>query len=297
MCYNRPVQARSNEQELQQTLVRPVRLEGIGVHSGVTCELELAPAEVDFGVVFQRLDLPGKPVIPALADYVGDTRRGTTLQYEGASVATVEHLLAALAQTDVTNCRVTLTGPEVPLLDGSALPFVEAIRRAGVRHQQAPVATFAPKTAVRLEQGEAWVEARPAEQARFSYTFEAPEAWLGRQEVEFTPGKDDFAAGVAPARTFGWEKEAKALLEAGLARGATLENVLVIGETGFVNAPRFPAEPALHKLLDLMGDMALVGVRLQAEILAYKSGHTLNTQLAARLRALWRREESNDGKA
>ena len=286
MCYN-PVVMRTPEtrlQEAQRTLARPVRASGIGLHTGELVGLELLPAPEGTGIVFEVLGQGQIERIPALAEYVVETRRGTTLGIGETRLATVEHLMAAFWGAGVDNCLVRVQGTEIPVMDGSALPFLELIEGAGLVKQEASRKLLRLSEPLEVRTGEAFIRLEPALTASFEYRFESPLAWLGAVEASYRPCEASFGQQVAPARTFGLESEAKALIESGLARGASLENVLVLGEEGYVNEPRLANEVAAHKLLDLVGDLYLTGAFVEARVTASRSGHTLHTQAALALR-------------
>jgi UDP-3-O-[3-hydroxymyristoyl] N-acetylglucosamine deacetylase len=246
--------------------------------------MTLRPAEAGRGIRFRRTDRPGDP-IPACVEHVTGTASCVALGGDGG-VRTVEHLLSAARAVGVDNLLVELDGPEVPGMDGSALPFVRALRGAGLRSQDAPRARLAVQTPVWVCDGKtAWAVALPAGHLSLTcvVTLEAPAA--GDQAATFDASTGDYEETIAPARTWGYERDAAALRAQGLALGASLENTLAIGGSGFLNAPRFPNEPARHKLLDLLGDLALIGADLAAAVIAVRAGHTLHVALARALRA------------
>lgn len=266
------------------TLARPAALDGIGLHSGRPVHLEIAPAPPGTGYQFVRTDLPDKPVIPAVPESVRRSPYCTTLRGEGgAEVATVEHLLGALRGLGVTDARLFLHGPEVPVGDGSAATFAALILEAGLAVQsggEPPALELTRPVAV--SRGEASLVAIPADEARFTYIFSHPHPAVGVQLAEFVPGRDDFVAELAPARTIGFLAEVDRMREQGLALGGSLEGAVVIGEEGYVGPLRFPNEVARHKLLDLLGDLALIPP-VRAHVIGLRSGHALNAALAAEI--------------
>ncbi len=271
----------------RQTLAASFRRSGVGLHSGTTTNLEVKPAPPGTGRVFQRIDLPGKPTIPASLASVNPTQLSTELVVEDASVRTVEHLLAALVGMGIEDALIEIDGAEVPLLDGSAQEWVTAIATTGVTttsyKNSEPPQLRAPLT---LQVGDAFVTALPAEQLRFSYGIDFPQAAIGNQwySLELTP--ESFADEIAPARTFGFAAQIEQLQSMGLIQGGSLENALVCNGDDWVNPPlRFANEPARHKLLDLVGDLSLLGHLPRAHFLAYKASHTLHTQFARQLQA------------
>lgn len=244
----------------------------------------LRPAEEGRGIIFQRTDRAGAP-IPARLDQVTDTTSCVALGGD-EGVRTVEHVLSAARALGVDNLTVELDGPEVPGMDGSALPFVRAIREAGLRAQAGPRAVLRVSSPVWVGDGKGgWAIALPADHLSIScvVTLEAPPA--GDQAATFDPRAASYEETIAPARTWGYERDAAALRARGLALGATLENTLAIGGSGFLNPPRFANEPARHKVLDLVGDLALLGADLAAAVIAVRAGHTLHVALARALRA------------
>ena len=274
----------------QRTLAASFAKEGVGLHSGTTTHVQVKPAVVGTGRRFQRVDLLGQPVIPATLASVNPTQLSTELVDGEAAVRTVEHLLAALVGMGVDNALIEIDGPEVPLLDGSAKEWAEAIATAGITAnssetdslQTSPHLT-APAT---LQVGDAFVTAVPSETLRFSYGIDFPQAAIGNQwySLELTP--ESFAQEIAPARTFGFAAQIDQLKSMGLIQGGSLENALVCDGDGWINPPlRFANEPARHKLLDLVGDLSLLGRLPRAHFLAYKASHTLHTQFARQLQA------------
>ncbi len=270
----------------QGTLVQPFEQDGIGLHSGQATTVRVLPAPEQTGRYFVRTDLPGTPNIPAQVSAVRQTLLSTELANGEATVRTVEHLLAALVTAGVSNARIEIDGPEVPLLDGSALPWVRLIAQAGIRAQagsQTPITVTNP---VHIQEGDAFVMALPATAARFTYGIDFDVAAIGNQWQSWSPAVADFAQVVAPARTFGLAHQVDYLREQGLIKGGSLENALVCDHTGWVNPPlRFENEPARHKLLDLVGDLSLLGVLPIAHVVAYKASHGLHVKLAQVLMA------------
>ena len=269
--------------EVQHTIASPVRLHGVGLHTGVSVGMVLRPGEADGGILFRRTDRGGD-AIPAVVDRVTGTTACVAVGGDGG-VRTVEHLLSAARGVGVDNLVVDVDGPEVPGMDGSALPFVRALREAGLRPQQAPRRTIRPRAPVWAGDGNAWVVALPAPSLSLAcvVTLRAPAA--GDQAATFDARGDDYEETIAPARTWGYERDAAALRAGGLALGASLEKTLAIGGTGFLNAPRFGNEPARHKVLDLLGDLCLLGADLAAAVIAVRAGHRLHVALVRALRA------------
>ncbi|OUM99423.1 MAG: UDP-3-O-[3-hydroxymyristoyl] N-acetylglucosamine deacetylase [Firmicutes bacterium ZCTH02-B6] len=270
--------------EWQTTLGRPVSLEGIGLHSGKPCRLTLRPAPADTGVRWQRVDLDGQPIVPATVDYVAGTERSTTLALGEARVQTVEHVMAALAGMGVDNALVQVDAPEPPLADGAAAVFADLIRTAGVVQLQAPRRFRRITRPVAVSRGDAHLVALPAERLSISYVFVSDHPALPTQFAEYAMDPETFPKEIAPARTVGWLAEVEALRRRGLALGASLDSAVVVGERELLTPLRFPNEVARHKILDIIGDLALAG-RVRAQIIAIRSGHFLHTQFARQLAA------------
>lgn len=255
---------------------------GVGLHSGATTVVRIRPAAAGEGRYFVRVDLPQMPRIPAQVGAVSQTTLSTELACGEASVRTVEHLLAALAGSGVDDACVEIDGAEVPLLDGSARVWVEAIAAVGV----IPSETAATEEIVLSEpvtvcEGDAFVTAVPASETRFTYGIDFPTyPAIGSQWHSWTPSREPFAEAIAPARTFGFADQIEQLRQAGLIKGGSLENALVCDREDWLNPPlRFANEPARHKLLDLVGDLSLLGTLPKAHFLAYKASHNLHVQL------------------
>ncbi|WP_081972556.1 UDP-3-O-acyl-N-acetylglucosamine deacetylase [Leptolyngbya sp. KIOST-1] len=273
----------------QATLARAVERRGVGLHSGATTVVTLHPAQAGQGRYFVRTDQPGHPVVPVSLESVNPTLLSTELRQGEASVRTVEHLLAALVGLGIDNVRVEITGPEVPLLDGSALGWVEALEQAGRQLQAQPRAVAQLSQPVTVTHGDAFVAAFPAPALRFTYGIDFEVAAIGNQWFSWAYGgepfgPEGFATTVAPARTFGLAHQVDQLRASGLIQGGSLDNALVCGEQGWLNPPlRFDNEPARHKMLDLIGDLSLLGGLPMAHIVAYKASHRLHGELAAAL--------------
>lgn len=270
----------------QQTLAGEFTRSGIGLHSGAAVEVRVLPAEVGQGRHFVRVDQSGAPTIPAHVAAVSQTLLSTELQCGQAQVRTVEHLLAALSALGVDNARIELNAPEVPLLDGSAQEWVTAITQVGTVSQAAPRSPWQLTEPIWVREGDAFVAALPAPSLRFTYGIEFDLAAIGNQWCSWAPGSTSFATEIAPARTFGLAHQIEALRAQGLIKGGSLDNALVCGAEGWINPPlRFANEPARHKLLDLVGDLSLLGEFPVAHILAYKASHHLHVQLVRSLTA------------
>ena len=272
----------------QGTLARSIEQQGVGLHSGMQVSVSVTPAPPDTGRVFCRRDVlrdGEQAVIPATLDQVVSTQLSTELGIDGASVRTVEHLLAALLAMGIDNARIEIDGPEVPLLDGSARLWAEAIAKAG-RLDQGEGEAWTISHPLHLQDGEAWLAAFPASQCRLTYGIDFDLPAIGHQWASWTPAQEPFLSAIAPARTFGLAHQIEYLRQQGLIRGGSLENALVCDASGWLNPPlRFPNEPARHKLLDLVGDLSLLGRLPQAHVVAYRASHRLHVQFAQQLRA------------
>ena len=261
------------------TLAAAVERGGVGLHGGLPCRVRLAPSRLP-GYRVGWLDDPARPLQRLKPSMVADTRLCTALQLGDRRLATVEHLLAALAGTGVSQAEIWVEGEEIPLLDGSALPWVEAIAEAGLEalgERQVPALPAEPLT---LQQGIGFITAFRAEALRLAAAVEYPQAAIGRQlySIALTPAA--FVAEIAPARTFGFREQVEQLRAAGLIQGGALDNALVCDGERWLNPPlRFADEPVRHKLLDLLGDLALVGLP-KAQVFAYRGSHGLHTALA-----------------
>ncbi|TVQ18126.1 MAG: UDP-3-O-acyl-N-acetylglucosamine deacetylase [Leptolyngbya sp. DLM2.Bin15] len=268
----------------QHTLATAVEQSGVGLHSGIHTTVRLCPASVHQGRFFVRVDLPGQPVIPARVSALHETQLSTELAIAAATVRTVEHLLAALAGLGVDNVRIEINGPEVPLLDGSARLWVEAIAQAGLACQSAARSCYELDAPLWVQDGDAFVVGMPASELRFTYGIDFDLEAIGNQWQSWSPSQMPFQSAIAPARTFGLADQIEQLQRAGLIKGGSLDNALVCGTQGWINPPlRFSNEPVRHKLLDLVGDISLVGLFPQAHITAYKASHRLHTAFAHQL--------------
>ncbi len=278
----------------QHTLAAEINLSGVGLHSGVNTHVRLLPAPANKGRYFVRVDLPGQPIIPAKVEAVSQTVLSTQLGFGSSSVGTVEHLLAALAGSGVDNARIEIDGQEVPLLDGSAALWVEAIATVGLVPQSIPRLVPQLEQPVYVYQGDAFVAAIPAPLLRFTYGIDFDLPAIGNQwhswspfiqptKADVTPSSS-FPHEIAPARTFGLAHQIESLRHKGLIKGGTLDNALVCGSQGWLNPPlRFANEPARHKILDLVGDLSLLGTFPTAHFFAYKASHNLHIQLAQKI--------------
>ncbi len=276
----------------QKTLKAAIGCAGVGLHSGRKVRLTLAPAEVGTGIVFRRKDLPGQGSIPALWSNIVDTRLCSRLGNDAdVSVATVEHLMAALAGAEIDNCVVEIDGPEVPAMDGSAAPFLFLIDCAGIMEQAAPRRAIQILRRVRVGDGEKSVTLEPSTGFNVMFTIDFESAAIARQSISFSLDPSSFRDEIARARTFGFADEVAQLRAAGLARGGSLENAVVIQGDRVLNEEgvRFRDEFVRHKVLDCIGDLYLAGGPLLGRVRAERSGHELNN---AALRELFSRTDA-----
>lgn len=275
----------------QRTLRRTVHCAGIGLHSGQKVTMSLMPAPIDSGIRFRRADLGGIEIPAHVSHLSGRQQLQTGLGAGQASVETVEHLLAALRALGIDNVCVELNHREVPIMDGSAAPWVYLIQDAGVKTQAAPRKTIQVLRPIQLQQGDKRIALYPADRLKISYTISFDHPMLRHQQKTMDLDEQTFVDHVAPARTFGFLKEVEMLRQRGLALGGSLENAVVLGETGVLNPLRFEDEFVRHKILDVVGDLALVGHPIQGHLVVHRGGHALHTSFAEeilRQRDAWR---------
>lgn len=259
----------------QKTIASPFKLSGPTLHSGQETTITCSPAPVDSGINFVK---QGK-TIRATINNLSATKRSTAL----AGIAVTEHLLSAIYALEIDNISVAVQGDEIPILDGSAKPFVDAILGVGILNQSASKQPIILKSPIKISEDLTSLEALPYH--GFSLTFMVNFPSVGEQKLRFDLESGNYAAEIAPARTFGYIEEIEALKQQGLGRGASLDNALVLSQTGYLNQPRFKDELVRHKILDLIGDLALLGKPLKAQIIGCMSGHKLNSELVRRILA------------
>ena len=273
----------------QRTLRQAISTKGVGLHTGARVEIALLPAPADAGIVFRRTDLPVPVSIPARADRVGDTRLSSTLKGDGATVSTVEHLMSALAGLGIDNLRVDIAGPEVPIMDGSAMPFVYLLQSAGVVEQNAPKRFLRVTAPVEVRDGDKWARFSPYAGYRLDFAIDFPHPVFGSENrhVVIDFALHSYVKEVARARTFGFMQDVEAMRAAGLALGGSLQNAIVLDETRILNAEglRYENEFVKHKVLDAVGDLYLLGYGLIGAFAGHKSGHALNNRLLNTLMA------------
>ncbi len=284
----------------QRTIAAPAAIEGVGYWSARDVRVEFRPAAAGTGIVFVRRDLPGAPRIPATVAHCVESPRRTVLRRDPqagtpAAVEMIEHLMAALSGLEIDNCELWVDQPEMPGCDGSCLPFVEVLRAAGTVEQNAPRPQRVIRRVIHLGNSESWIEARPCRSGKRVLRYEldyGSSGPIGRQSLEVSLSPRHFHRNLAPSRTFMLESEAEEIKARGLGQRVTFRDLLVFGPRGPIqNQLRFPDECVRHKLLDMVGDLALAGCDLVGRFVAYRSGHRLNAQL---VRAIAAEEESTE---
>jgi UDP-3-O-[3-hydroxymyristoyl] N-acetylglucosamine deacetylase/3-hydroxyacyl-[acyl-carrier-protein] dehydratase len=306
----------------QHTLKEPVSISGTGLHTGILADLTLKPANAGFGIQFQRIDLPHQPIIKADCDLVTDTSRGTTLETDNAKISTVEHVLAALVGMGIDNCLIEINGPEIPIMDGSSEPFVELIEETGIVEQDAAKVWYSIDENIYLYDEKKRVEmvAMPAMDYQITTLIDFNSPVLGTQHAGLKTMKD-FKKEIAPCRTFCFLHELEMLLEHNLIKGGDVNNAIVIVDKkvdehemdrlrkifrkdkievkseGYLNnlELRFPNEPARHKLLDVVGDLALIGYPIKARIIANRPGHSGNVEFAKKIKQYIKKNRHTKG--
>lgn len=267
---------------MQKTIKKDIVIKGIGLHSGVDATMILRPAPADYGVVFVRADLDGDNVIPALYDRVADTRLCTVIaNADGASVGTIEHIMSALRGCGVDNVRIEIDGPEVPIMDGSADPFVALIDETGLTVQAMPRRAIQILKTVEVRDGDKMVRISPANGFVFGGAIEYDHPLIGTQSYDMTLVNGNYRHDIATARTFGFKREVDMMRNAGLALGGSLDNAIVLTDESVMNADglRFADEFIRHKLLDAIGDLYLAGGPILGAYDGFKGGHDMNNRL------------------
>src|SRR5262245_58473102 len=267
----------------QRTLRRAMPCAGIGLHSGQKVKMSLKPAPADYGIRFQRTGLGGRAIPAHISRLGARPHLQTSLANGGATVDTVEHLLAALRSLGVDNACVELDHSEVPIMDGSSAPWVYLIQDAGVRELTAPRRSIQILRQVQVQQGDKRIAVYPSDRFKVSYTIRFDHPLLRHQQKTLDLDEQTFVDEIAPARTFGFLKEVEMLRQRGLALGGSLENAIVLGETGVLNPLRFEDEFVRHKILDVIGDLALVGHPILGHLVVHRGGHALHTAFATEL--------------
>jgi UDP-3-O-[3-hydroxymyristoyl] N-acetylglucosamine deacetylase len=267
----------------RKTINAAVGITGIGLHSGIYTRLELKPARAGSGITFVRADLNDLR-IPALQACTTALEYATTVGRDDVSVGTVEHLLSAVVASGITDIDIHIDGPEVPIIDGSALPFIHLIDAAGVRRLNEEIAVLRIDQPIEVVEGDKSIRMVPSRKLVLRYKIDFAHPAIGRQSCQFELDRDNFSRRIAPARTFGFMREVEKLRAAGLARGGSVENCIALDDQSVVNGPlRFRDEFVRHKILDLLGDLALVGRPIVGEITANRAGHALHSRFVARV--------------
>lgn len=279
----------ANPAHLEQTIASPLEFAGIGLHSGAPVTMRLLPAPAGSGIVFRRTDLDNFE-IPAIGRNVAKVSYATSLMRQGVLIQTTEHLLSALIGMGVDNVIAELDNLELPILDGSALPYVEAFLSAGIRSQRRRRETVRVLRPVEVREGEKFIGVYPGSGYSIEYAIDFP-APVRQQKACVDLAAETYGADIAPARTFGYKADEQRLRDMGLIRGATPENAIILGAGGPENGPlRFADEYVRHKVLDLIGDLALAGRRIEGQVVAERAGHAMHTALVSRLlkdRSAW----------
>ncbi len=274
----------------EQTIRTSVECKGVGLHSGAPVRLRIQPAPAGSGIVFRRSDLDDFEV-EATGRNVARVSYATSLMKKGVLISTTEHLLSAFIGTGIDNAIVELDNLELPILDGSARPFVEMIQKAGIRKQRRPRSYMRIRRELELREGNKFIAVYPADSYSVSYTINFPHPLIGKETFRVDLSDGNYLREIAPARTFGFLHEADAMRQQGLIRGASTENAIVLTKDQIMNPPlRYPDEFVRHKVLDLIGDLALVGKQILGNIVADRAGHAMHTALVSRLlrdRTLW----------
>ena len=283
----------------QSTIKRALTISGIGLHTGRLITMTLRPAEADNGIIFHRIDGERRVSIPAISTNVVDTRLATVIGKDGVSVSTIEHLMAALSACGVDNLHIDIDGPEVPVMDGSAAPFVALLQETGNQTQEKRRKYLAIRKPVTLVDGEKRVSIIPSRFFRITFDIAFDHPCIGLQHRAIKISGESFRKDIAPARTFGFLHEVEYLKANGLALGGSLDNAVVIGEDGILNpgGVRFEDECVRHKILDAVGDFSLLGYPVLGHVKAYKAGHDINHQMVEKILAnpdCWQLVESGE---
>lgn len=266
----------------QQTIAKEVVYTGVGLHSGKEVHMKLLPAQEDTGIVFVRTDMPGQPLVHAVASSVTATVRATTIEENGVKFFTIEHLMSAFHAACIDNCRVELDSEEPPVADGASLEFLDLLASAGITEQTKNRREIVIDRVYRVDDGDRFVMVVPYDGLRVSFTSLNPHPLVGTQYSDAVLEGDTYRKEIAPARTIAYEKEIEALHSMGLGLGGTLENVIVYNDEKWLNTLRFPDELVRHKVLDVLGDLRLAGI-IRGHVIAVKSAHALNAQLAKKI--------------
>jgi UDP-3-O-[3-hydroxymyristoyl] N-acetylglucosamine deacetylase len=269
----------------RKSISTAVGIEGIGLHSGIYTRIELHPAPSGNGIVFVRTDLGGLRV-PALQESTTALDHATTVGKDDVAIGTVEHLLSAIVCSGITDVDILIDGPEVPIIDGSALPFVHLIDAAGIKPLGETIRAIRIRRPIEVNDGVKTIRIAPADRLTVRYKIDFPHPAIGKQTITFDPQQESFARKIASARTFGFLREVDRLRAAGLARGGSMENCIVLDDQGVIGGPlRYRDEFVRHKVLDLLGDLALLGRPVIGEVTASRAGHALHSRFVAEILA------------
>ncbi len=276
----------------QQTISEPVSINGIGLHSGINVSMKLCPAQSDYGIKFIRKDISENNVVEALWSNVSNTKLSTTISNKnGISVSTIEHLMSALSGLHIDNIRIEIDGPEVPIMDGSSIKFVNLINSTSLKNLNKKRKILKVKKNIKIEKNDSSVELKPNSQFSIDFEIDFPSKLVSQQSCQLQLLNGNYKTDIASARTFGFEKDVDILRSNGLALGGSLENAVVVGENRILNSEglRFEDEFVRHKILDSIGDLYLAGSPIQGYFLGNKSGHYLNNLL---LRSLFANKDN-----
>ncbi len=271
-----------NNSQLQQTISKPVSINGIGLHSGINVSMHLYPAEANYGVKFIRKDITENNVIEAIWSNVTNTKLSTTISNQnGVSVSTIEHLMSALSGLHIDNVKIEIYGPEVPIMDGSSIKFVNLINSTSVKNLNKKRKILKVKKNIKIEKNNSSVELKPNNQFSIDFEIDFPSRLVSQQSCQLQLINGNYKNDIASARTFGFEKDVDMLRSSGLALGGSLENAVVVGENKILNSEglRYKDEFVRHKILDSIGDLYLAGSPIQGYFFGNKSGHHLNNLL------------------
>ncbi len=266
----------------QQTISKPVSINGIGLHSGLDVSMKLYPAKVDYGIKFIRKDIAKNNIIEALWSNVTNTKLSTTISNKsGVSVSTIEHLMSALSGLHIDNIKIEIDGPEVPIMDGSSIKFVDLIDQTALQSLNKKRKILKVKKNIKVENNNSSVELKPNKQFSIDFEIDFPSKLINKQSCQLQLVNGNYKTDIASARTFGFERDVDMLRSNGLALGGSLDNAVVVGESKILNSDglRFKDEFVRHKILDSIGDLYLAGAPIQGYFLGNKSGHQLNNLL------------------
>jgi UDP-3-O-[3-hydroxymyristoyl] N-acetylglucosamine deacetylase len=271
-----------NKSHNQQTICEPVSINGIGLHSGINVSMKLLPAESNYGIKFIRKDIANNNIIEALWSNVSNTNLSTTISNQsGVSVSTIEHLMSALSGLHIDNIKIEIDGPEVPIMDGSSIKFVNLINSSSIKNLNKKRKIIKVKKNIKIEKDDCSVELKPNNQFSIDFEIDFPSKLVSQQSCQLQLVNGNYKTDIASARTFGFEKDVDMLRSNGLALGGSLENAVVVGESKILNSEglRYKDEFVRHKILDSIGDLYLAGAPIQGYFFGNKSGHHLNNLL------------------